>query len=155
MADWRQARFSLPAGEWILQWLPSYQDYWYYYANSNSLWIDEVTFAPGETSCRLEPTVDSEGNHAADGSFWVDLEGAVDQTYDIEVSNDLRQWSKLTQVTCFGFRGQFSDWNSGAPARFYRAKPALVLPGHAQRREFDCVRSPAVAVGHGPARPRD
>ena len=119
--DWCQGHFRLPQGEWILQWRP-FEDYWFSYGSSNTLWLDEVSFVSGEFPCRLEPA--SEGNHPDDGSFWVSLEGAVDQAYDIEVSNDLRVWTALTRVTCYGFHGQFSDWNSGAAARFYRAKPS-------------------------------
>jgi internalin A len=117
---WCQGRFRLPRGEWILQWRP-FDSYWFSYGSSNSLWLDDVSFVPGETPCNLR--LAQVGEHSDDGSFWVNLEGALNQGYDIEVSNDLRQWTPLTRVTCYGFHGQFSDWNSGAVARFYRAKP--------------------------------
>ena len=124
---WSQGQFRLPRGEWILQWRP-FEDYWFSYGSSNTLWLDEVSFVPGEVPCHLD--VASEGDHGDDASFWVNLEGAVDQPYTIEVSTDLQHWIPLTRVTCYGFHGQFSDWNSGAAARFYRAKPAESIVTH-------------------------
>jgi len=124
---WSQGQFRLPRGEWILQWRP-FEDYWFSYGSSNTLWLDEVSFVPGEVPCHLD--VASEGDHGDDASFRVNLEGAVDQPYTIEVSTDLQHWIPLTRVTCYGFHGQFSDWNSGAAARFYRAKPAESIVTH-------------------------
>jgi len=136
--DWCHGQFRLPPGEWILQWRP-FQDYWFAYGSSNTLWLEEVSFVPGEIPCRLEPA--SEGNHPDDGSFWMNLEGAVDQAYDVEVSSDLQHWTTLTRVTCYGFRGQFGDWNSGAAARFYRAKPVVSMDAQRPARSesiFSC-----------------
>lgn len=117
--DWQQSVLPLPAGEWVLQWSPEWRD-WYSSATSNTLWLDEVRFVPGAPVPQLD--ISPPWNQPNDGSFGALLKGALGQTYDVEVSNDLVTWSPLKRVTCWGFYADFSDWNSAAPARFYRAR---------------------------------
>jgi len=60
--------------------------------------------------------------HSPDGNFWVNVVGEEGASYDIEVSTDLVVWTPLTRVTCSNFQAAFSDWNTAAAGRFYRAK---------------------------------
>jgi hypothetical protein len=107
---------SLPAGEWVLKWNPCW-DSWDF-CGLNSLWLDQVRFVPGPPDCWLDPVAYEVPN----GLLEFYLHGAPGQTYEVQVSSDLRNWSPLAQVTCESFEATFSDWKLSEPARFYRAR---------------------------------
>jgi len=112
---WQQQVLSLPAGEWVVKWSPSW-DNWSF-GGSNTLWLDQIRFTPGPPAGWLEPTP-----YEVNGARELILRGALGQTYEIQVSADLRNWSPLTQVTCENLETGFGDWQLSAPARFYRAR---------------------------------
>jgi hypothetical protein len=113
---WQQEIVGLPTGEWVLKWSPSW-DFWDF-GGLNTLWLDQVSFVPGPPGCWLEPAAYELPN----GERELSLHGAPGQSYEVEVSSDLRTWSPLTQVQCENFETAFRDWKLGASARFYRAR---------------------------------
>jgi Leucine-rich repeat (LRR) protein len=113
---WQPEIVGLPAGEWVLKWSPSW-DNWSF-GGSNMLWLDQVSFVPGPPACRLELPP----NPLPSGERELYLHGALGQNYAVEVPSDLRHWSSLTQVTCENFELTIRDWDVGGLARFYRAR---------------------------------
>ncbi len=112
---WQEQVAGLPAGEWVIAWSPSW-DYWSF-GGSNTLWLDQVSFEPGQPDCWLE----SRPYELPNGQLELHLHGVLGQRYQVEVSADLRNWSTLTEVSCSNFEAPFRDWKT-ATSRFYRAR---------------------------------
>jgi len=113
---WRQDVVGLPAGRWQLRWSPSW-DFWCCGGDSNTLWLDQVSFEPGQPRYWLDPQ-----SYDLNGGRFLYFHGALGQSYQIEVSEDLFRWSSLTQVTCEDFVMSVIDQKVGAASRFYRAR---------------------------------
>ena len=56
------------------------------------------------------------------GSIRLLLQGSINQTYDVEVSGDLKTWTTLTTLTITNGLVVFEDAISNGPSRFYRAR---------------------------------
>lgn len=113
---WQEQIVGLPAGDWVLKWSPSW-DEWYSYGQ-NTLWVDNVSFNPGPPACWLEPYV----YESSRGGRYFYVHGALGKTYEVEASDDLQTWSPLMRVTCENFEAEVTDWKVGAAARYYRAR---------------------------------
>jgi hypothetical protein len=93
------------------------------FANGSFLAVGEngaIIETPVPVRSQLGPIV-----QLPDGTLQVTLRGTAGNSYSIEVSSDLINWSPLTSVTLSSAQGQFSDSTSRsvAPRRFYRAVP--------------------------------
>ena len=63
-----------------------------------------------------------------DGYFWLDLHGALGETYDLEVSSDLQSWAPQSRFKFDYFNTVFQDPDFNAPARFYRMRKVTLVP---------------------------
>jgi hypothetical protein len=93
------------------------------FANGSFLAVGEngaIIETPVPVRSQLGPIV-----QLPDGTLQVTLRGTAGNSYSIEVSSDLVNWSPLTSVTLSSGQGQFADSTSRlvAPRRFYRAVP--------------------------------
>lgn len=113
---WQEQIVGIPAGDWVLKWSSSW-DEWYSYGQ-NTLWVDNLSFTPGPPACWLEPYIYDSWM----GGRYFYVHGALGKTYEVEASEDLQTWSPLMRVTCENFEAEVTDWKVGAAARYYRAR---------------------------------
>ena len=117
--DWQKSTLSLPAGFWVLRWQSAQAP-----GNTSVIWVADVNFAPGPPVCWLETASSS----MAQGYFFLYLHGPPGDTYDVEASPDLRQWSRLKRLTLSDFQAWYADTNTSAAARFYRIRQPTLAP---------------------------
>ena len=144
--DWEKATLSIPAGHWVMRWQAGEA----YDSNSPVLWVAELSFTPGPSLCWLE--IASSGIYAA--NFHFNLHGPPGETYDLEVSPDLQQWSRLKRLTLTDFRTWWADTNAAVtPARFYRLRKSSLAPMWLDKPVFDPARIVRVTLHSEPEQP--
>ena len=143
--DWQKSTLSLPAGRWALRWqyAPGPWD------SSDELWVADVTFTPGPPVCWLEHV--PSWNSPAYFSLY--LHGPPSETYDVEVSPDLRQWSKLERLTLSDFQAEYTDPHATAAARFYRMHKPTLAPMWLEKPRVDASRMVQLTLHSEPGQP--
>jgi hypothetical protein len=143
--DWQPSTLSLPPGSWVLRWqlTPTSGN------NSDVLWVADVSFAPGPQACWLETA----SAPTSQGYFSVDLHGSPGEIYDVEVSPDMWQWSKLNRVPMYDFQVWFRDTNVTSAARFYRMSKPSLAPIWLERPGLDGNKMVQLTLHSEPGQP--
>jgi len=123
-SDWRKETIPLSAGTWILQW-KAYADHGSGYG-TNTLWVDDVNFVPGDPACWIEAQGRTYPTYPAD--FCLLLCGEPGQTFELEASDNLQNWWPLSRLDFIGYTYWFAERDHDAPARFYRLHKLNVAP---------------------------
>ena len=118
VVDWQIMKLSLPSGAWLLRWQASQPAL----NSSPTIWLADVSFTPGLAVCWLEPAAPVPGW----SSLVLKFHGQPGETYDLQGSLDLRQWTRLDRLTLSDFEAWFLGSNATNTTRFYRmSKPTL------------------------------
>ena len=145
LSDWQESTLSLPAGRWALRWQFALGpgDY------LPMLWVADVTFTPGPPVCWLEHV--PSWNSPAYFSLY--LHGPPGETYDVEASLDLRQWSRLERLTLPDFQVEYTDPHASAAARFYRMHKPTLAPMWLEKPRVDGNKAVQLTLHSEPAQP--
>src|SRR5262249_4422026 len=84
ITEWQRNTLSFSAGLWALRWQPSENE-------SAVVWVTDVNFTPGPPVSWMQTSA----TLFYQGSLYLSLHGPPGETFDLEASADLRQWSKL------------------------------------------------------------
>jgi hypothetical protein len=115
--DWQQQIFNVPIGVNVLRWR-------YVKDPDSSLgadagWLDEVSFAPGVWLELLGPPIAGQAQlilHAIPGN-----------PYEVQVSTNLVDWTRLTLITPTNTATPVIDGGAGSGTRFYRLRDLSLI----------------------------
>ena len=143
VVDWQESTLSLPAGHWALRWQYASGPW----DSSVGLWVADVNFTPGPPVCWL----DIASSPYYQGYFNLSLHGPPGETYDIEASPDLRQWSRLERGTLSDFQVSRTDTRATNTSRFYRMHKPTLAPIWLEKPGFDANKTGTMQVADGSA----
>jgi hypothetical protein len=139
---WQKETVSIPAGECELRWS--------YLATlaalpSEACWVDQVSFIPTTPDFWVELA----SGTGSTGAVAI-LHGEPGGLYELQVSTNLADWSRLSRVVLDPVNGGFSvsvsDPSVGAGARFYRARQLPAGTTWFAPLTFDAASSPALRL---------
>ena len=142
---WQNSTLSLPAGRWALRWQYA-SGFW---DSSVGLWVGDVNFTPGPPVCWLDVGVYA----YSPGYFSLRLHGPPGETYDLEASPDLRQWSRLVRLTLSDFERSEMVTGGTAPAQFYRMHKPTLAPIWLETPGLDVNKAVHLTLHSEPAQP--
>jgi hypothetical protein len=145
VVDWQNCSLSLPAGHWALRWQYASGPW----DSSVGLWVADVNFTPGPPVCWL----DIASSPYYQGYFNLSLHGPPGETYDIEASPDLHQWSRLERVTLSDFQVSRTDTRATNTSRFYRMHKPTLAPIWLEKPGFDANKTVLLTLHSEPDQP--
>ena len=112
--DWRAFNFDVPAGTNVLEW--TYSKDSNFSEGLDAAFVDNLSLPQGSLAAVVSATT------LADRTVRIVVQGRADQTYRVQASSNLADWTTIATGTTVGGQFEVVDANAtGQAQRYYRA----------------------------------